>query len=271
VSGPAVFLFVFVFIIIVGVAFFLHAQSIYEANEVFSRLARKFRGRCTAARFFQRPEVRFAYKGHQVLVDVHSTGGKHPTYYTQLHISWPDSSLRVEVRPEGFFSQMGKFLGMEDIEIGSPEFDQQYIITGNDPDAIRQLLNSEVQACTNQLRSFLGNDDIYISVRGGRLLIKKRSYIRQYPMLERFTLRSLELFDRALLTSMEGIEFVEDRGDIGWKEAMCQICGEEIQDGAVLCVSCKTPHHRDCWDYYGGCSTYGCGGRRCVAARKKRA
>ncbi len=42
----------------------------------------------------------------------------------------------------------------------------------------------------------------------------------------------------------------------------CQICGEPIKDDIVLCRSCKTPHHQECWVYYGKCSTYGCGETR---------
>lgn len=26
----------------------------------------------------------------------------------------------------------------------------------------------------------------------------------------------------------------------------------------VSCPSCATPHHEDCWEYLGGCSTFGC-------------
>lgn len=38
----------------------------------------------------------------------------------------------------------------------------------------------------------------------------------------------------------------------------CQVCGEEMNE-AVICRSCLTPHHGDCWAYNGGCAIYGCG------------
>ena len=44
----------------------------------------------------------------------------------------------------------------------------------------------------------------------------------------------------------------------------CQICGEELEGQLVWCAKCKTPHHGDCWEFYGGCSTYGCGGNRAL-------
>lgn len=46
----------------------------------------------------------------------------------------------------------------------------------------------------------------------------------------------------------------------------CPVCGTGISERPFLCPHCDTPHHADCWDYNGGCATYGCtgvpGGRR---------
>ena len=40
----------------------------------------------------------------------------------------------------------------------------------------------------------------------------------------------------------------------------CQICGGPIDEAEeVRCARCDTPHHRDCWQWCGGCSIYGCG------------
>jgi hypothetical protein len=40
----------------------------------------------------------------------------------------------------------------------------------------------------------------------------------------------------------------------------CQICGAALGGVLVRCSRCSTPHHADCWEYTGVCSTYGCGG-----------
>jgi hypothetical protein len=47
--------------------------------------------------------------------------------------------LYFKIYREGFFSSMGKFFGMQDIEIGDPFFDDQLIIKGNDPEKIKLL------------------------------------------------------------------------------------------------------------------------------------
>lgn len=44
--------------------------------------------------------------------------------------------------------------------------------------------------------------------------------------------------------------------------AQCRYCGETILvAAAVVCGACESHHHRDCWEEYGGCVVYACGGR----------
>jgi hypothetical protein len=42
----------------------------------------------------------------------------------------------------------------------------------------------------------------------------------------------------------------------------CMVCGDELGDGdvPVCCDVCDTPHHEECWEYVGKCTTYACGG-----------
>jgi len=38
----------------------------------------------------------------------------------------------------------------------------------------------------------------------------------------------------------------------------CRVCGTELVGELVSCERCQTPHHKDCWEYWGRCATYGC-------------
>lgn len=44
-------------------------------------------------------------------------------------------------------------------------------------------------------------------------------------------------------------------------DGRCLVCRDPLTADRVECRSCRTPHHRDCWDYVGSCSIYGCGTR----------
>ena len=47
------------------------------------------------------------------------------------------------------------------------------------------------------------------------------------------------------------------------KEGRCPVCGCQVEksDASLCCPRCSTPHHRECWDYTGGCAIFGCSKR----------
>ena len=62
----------------------------------------------------------------------------------------------------------------------------------------------------------------------------------------------------------QGIAIVDqpDAPDEDDGPPICKVCGEPIAAGEVIvCSVCNTPHHRDCWEYVGACSIYGCNGK----------
>ena len=43
------------------------------------------------------------------------------------------------------------------------------------------------------------------------------------------------------------------------EEAYCPFCGSSLSTGSIVgCVKCATPHHRDCFEANGKCTTYSC-------------
>jgi len=47
--------------------------------------------------------------------------------------------FRFTIYRKGFLSDLGKLLGMQDIEVGDPEFDEAFIVKGNDEPKVRAL------------------------------------------------------------------------------------------------------------------------------------
>jgi hypothetical protein len=50
--------------------------------------------------------------------------------------------FRFTIYRKGFFSDLGKLLGMQDIEVGDPDFDESFIIKGNDESKVRALFSN---------------------------------------------------------------------------------------------------------------------------------
>jgi hypothetical protein len=256
------FFIVIVFaVVLIFLATYHHVRKT-ALNETYDRLARRFGGRVQTGGWFEMPAATFIVDGVAVRVDIFDSGSKHSRYYTQVHLEWPDPQMRLEVFPDGIWSQMGRLIGMQDIEIGSPEFDRDYVIRSSDIEAVRAFLSGPVQYQVNLLRGLRGNGDIYVSLGAGELLVKKQGLIREFDQLQTLVQMSLELHAQAILTQSSGIEFEEQSAAQPIDSAMCQVCGESIESEMVICRRCKTPHHHDCWNYFGRCSTYGCGETR---------
>jgi hypothetical protein len=252
----------------IAIAIAIAASHKRRIAESYSLLAKRYGGTLDGGGVFFPGTVRFSHAGSSVIVDVYSTGAQ---YYTQVHfrgLQWP---IRCEVYPDGIWSRVGNLIGMEDVEIGSPAFDRKYIIKGDDIPAMRNLLSPGVQQQIEHLRRFLGNDDIYVWFSRHELLVKKLSFIRDHAALHQFTEMAIELYDQAVLSAERGIEFVRDATPAEITEAVCQICGETVGNDVVFCRACRTPHHKDCWEYYGACSTYGCREKSYLRPESKRA
>ncbi|GGK88038.1 hypothetical protein ACD591_21015 [Rufibacter glacialis] len=53
-------------------------------------------------------------------------------------------SLRFALHEQGFMDEVGKFFGMEDIELGFQDIDDAFIIKTNEPDTLKRLLADPV-------------------------------------------------------------------------------------------------------------------------------
>jgi len=60
--------------------------------------------------------------------------------YTRMRAPYVNKDgFRFTIYRKGFFSDLGKMLGMQDVEIGEPEFDDAFIIKGNDEFKLRKM------------------------------------------------------------------------------------------------------------------------------------
>jgi hypothetical protein len=257
-------------VIFLFAAFYFHSQKARATDATYHRVANRFSGIAAAGGVFGPHSFTFEHHGVWVKVDAHR-GGENESDYTQVHLAWPDPKTRCEVYPEYFSSRLGKMVGLRDVKIGSHQFDKDFIITGSSATKLRSLLTQDVQEAIYTLRRMPPGYDIFVSIAGGQMLVKKLSLFRQEEALTRFVEAVLELYDRARgRASMEReVEFVSELKLGEPKEVVCQICGEAISQESVRCRRCKTPHHADCWEYFGGCSTFGCGEKRYIGKNRK--
>ena len=273
-SGPMIFIIFMVMAVLVVIAIIYGAKAASKRDAELEQLARRLRGNLQPSGLFKYPELRIPHLGRTATLK-YTAGGENESNKTHLTIPWPSGRLRCEIFLEGPFSGLRKLIGMQDIEIGSPDFDRQFIITGNDEAAIKAFLTPVAQA---RLLDLLRVDattafsvpNLYLQISNGLLTVTKASYLTDIETVDRFIQLFLAFYEAANAVPNSGIEFL---GAVSVQSAdisdlpHCIVCGEALRSDLVTCRSCRTPHHKDCWQYFGGCATYACGGKQYVPAK----
>jgi hypothetical protein len=111
-------------------------------DEIWRQLCEQVGGDFVEGGFWKGSKVQVHHKQWTVTLDTYTEShGEHGgTTYTRMRAPFVNKDgFRFTIYRRGFFSDLGKLLGMQDVEIGEPEFDDAFIIKGNDEDRLRRL------------------------------------------------------------------------------------------------------------------------------------
>jgi hypothetical protein len=111
-----------------------------------------------------RDRVDISYKNWEITLDTHVIHhGKHAVTYTRIRSPFLNKDgFRFRIFRKKIFSDIAKFFGMQDIVVGYEDFDQDFIIQGNDEVKVKKLFaNPNIRALINVRRdiSFWVRDD----------------------------------------------------------------------------------------------------------------
>jgi hypothetical protein len=269
-----IFLFVVVAVVIVAVAVARNASLVAS----WRHAANSLHGNVITGGIWTRPTLYLVRRDTTVTVRLVRSLGIFGTASTQVVIhespnpvyvcspgipingeSRPVLSTTCEIVPAQFWSRVAYIFGTRKPLTETPQFDLNYEVITEDPRAARQLLTRYVQMQIDRLRYFQGGNDVQVRFRQGSLTITRRGVMRTDRVLRLWIEQSLELHELAVASFAPGIDFGDDvmQATVG---AVCKVCGDSLDGGEVVyCRVCDTPHHRDCWRYFGGCSVYACG------------
>lgn len=111
-------------------------------DEIWSQIAGDIGGEFIDGGFWGKDVLVYKHGEWQILLDTYTvSSGNSSTTYTRMRAPFVNKDgLYFKIYREGVFSSIGKFFGMQDMEIGDPFFDDQFVIKGNSPEKIRLLL-----------------------------------------------------------------------------------------------------------------------------------
>ena len=141
--------------------------------------------------FIRGPSLRFSHAGNAAEVRVIRRRQRHRPDDVQLSLEWPGPDIRLAIRPHGVLSRFGRLLGLQDIKLGRATFDDGYVVHGNDPPLIRQLLTRDVQ---RKIVDLPEQKFLVIRLSKRRFMIQAQHYALQSD-LPSFVESGLRLYD----------------------------------------------------------------------------
>lgn len=112
-------------------------------EEVWKELSRQIGAAFVDGGTWRGDKVQAQVKNWTITLDTYAVStGKSTHVFTRLRAPFcARGDFRFKVYRKGVFSEIGKFLGMMDIEVGhSVQFDEEFIIQSNDDSKVRSVL-----------------------------------------------------------------------------------------------------------------------------------
>lgn len=113
-------------------------------NEVWRQLSEEISADLVEGGFWWGSRVEAKHNNWTIYLDTYTqSSGKSSTTYTRMRAPFVDNNgFNFKIYKNGFFSDLGKALGMQDIEVGFEEFDENYIIQGNDEGTVVRVFSN---------------------------------------------------------------------------------------------------------------------------------
>lgn len=114
-------------------------------DEVWRRLAEEIDADFIDGGFWKGSKVEAHVGPWTVTLDTYTVSGGDPSTpssctYTRMRAPYVNpEGFRFTIYRQGLLSGLGKLLGMQDIEVGDPEFDEAFIVQGTNESRVREL------------------------------------------------------------------------------------------------------------------------------------
>ncbi|MBX3417286.1 MAG: hypothetical protein KF851_06760 [Pirellulaceae bacterium] len=227
----------------------------------YRKLAVRFGGRIDS--FGWRPRLLFDYRGMQVTLVNQGVwfAGRQPRTLFQLDFE-SRGVVELSVTPKGWpnFAKPRKHL--KNVDGLDEKLVQSYEFASSDPAVAGEMLSRQWLENLQEMTYRFPKELVALDLGPRRLRIVRSGFIRDDTELSDFVRYCLKFVDLMQFSQVEGIEFCGELESAISADARCPVCAEQPRGLVVVCVSCKTPHCYDCWQYNGRCGMFACGETR---------
>lgn len=203
-------------------------------------------------------DLEFAIADRKARLELYE-GSKNGWPFSRVVVDVKDAPGTLHVLEVGLGQAFLKLFGAQDLRVGDAAFDEEYVVKATPATLVPQVFCPERRSdLIRTIRRLKGYLDPTFDLNRGVVTVTVREHLDEDASL--LTL---------IQTASEFVGFVDPRSpEIQLGELIlppggsCPVCGTGLGMPAVNCTSCGTPHHPECWQYMGRCSTYACTGVR---------
>lgn len=110
--------------------------------EIWRKLETEASARFEKGDFWHRDKVEVTHDGWIITLDSYFSAAN-KSEYTRMRAKLPmQADFRFLITREGVLSEIAKLFGAQDIEVGDPDFDKQFMIKGNNEKLIKAMLQN---------------------------------------------------------------------------------------------------------------------------------
>ena len=139
-------------------------------EEIWSQLSQEIGADYEEGGFFKNGRVVLSHRQWQITLDTHAVHtGKTTVVYTRMRAPYVNKDgFRFNIYRKNIFTGIGNLFGLQDLEVGDPFFDDEFIIQGEPEHLVSALLaNSEIR------RLIQSQPNIHFQIRDDEGLFKK--------------------------------------------------------------------------------------------------
>jgi hypothetical protein len=260
---------IILFVTVGAVVFLISASQRKSLNATLERIAQRLGGSVVEGGLFSQPGLSFQLEGRSARVEFYG-GSKNSPPYSKVVVHARGASPGVlHILEQGFGQSFLKLFGAQDLEIGDREFDHDYVIKATPAVLATRLFSPDRRLDGMRIvRRLRGYSRGTFDLDSQSVTVMVRQFLREESDVMTLITCAKD-FAAFVLGAQASVEV--RRGEIVMDEVRmaagtdCPVCGTAMNSATVRCELCRTPHHTECWQYMGRCSTYACQGRRSVA------
>jgi len=220
----------------------------------FDKIAAALGGEVATDPSFEGPFVRFLEQGQRAYFYQTMLSNANPKVLTSLEcrIGFPGFLEATSTASMRYPSKSPRFRRLADLA--------GFQIVTTDPQWAAEVLGAGLGQILREINSWRRRP-ARIQLAGDRFLVEMETRLdaERTLALAGFMSRVAALGGRRAPDSA-GIKFL---GEVALtQQGRCPVCCQPYEPPGIQCPQCRTPHHSDCWAYWGRCAIFGCRPRR---------